>query len=84
MAWPKAKQPEKDPISEHWVDQLLPEDLEWRVAVRRHPLLALSLAAGLGFLIGSRRGSQLLEDLADLATDGVTQGVDAYLGKDRS
>ncbi len=84
MAWAKSKQaePEPEPASDYWVDQLLPEDLEWQSVVRQHPWFALSVAAGVGFLLGSRRGSQLMEDLADMAADGVTQGVNAYLGND--
>lgn len=70
------------PASEDWVDALIPVDLEWRTAVRRHPWLVLAAAAGVGYLLGSRRGARLLEDLVELASVGVTASLGAYLGTD--
>lgn len=66
--------------SDDWVDELLPVDLEWRTAVRRHPWLALGAAAGVGFVVGRLRGARLLEDLTDVATTSITAGITAGLG----
>lgn len=71
-----------DPAPDHLVDELLPVDLDWRTAVRRHPWLSLGAAAGVGFVLGRLRGARLLEDLADIATAGVTAGLGAYLAPD--
>ena len=68
--------------ADDWIDSLVSSDLEWRTAVRRHPWLALGAAAGVGFLIGSRRGVRLLDDLGEIATAGLTAGLGAYLGTD--
>ncbi|MCB1032386.1 MAG: hypothetical protein KDD47_00955 [Acidobacteria bacterium] len=39
-------------------------EVDWRGAVRRHPLPALALAALGGFFLGRRYGLQLLEDVS--------------------
>ncbi len=65
------------------VDEVLPVDLDWRGIVRRHPLFAIGAAAGLGYLLGSRHGREMLDDLLDGAVAGLSEGVDSFVGRPR-
>jgi hypothetical protein len=73
-----ATQPEwedADPRSpaDRFLDELMPPELEWRRVVRRHPIPALLVAAGVGYWLGrSRRGAALTEAVAGALALGVT------------
>lgn len=66
------------------VDELLPEELDWRRLVRTYPIPAVALAAAGGFLLGRRHGRVLLSAAIAFATNEVTRNVsslvDAGLG----
>jgi hypothetical protein len=64
------------------VDDLLPEDFDWREIVRDYPLPALAVAAVGGFLLGRRHGVELLRALQRFADREVTQNLRTLLGDD--
>jgi hypothetical protein len=68
------------PPAEQLVDELLPEDLEWKRLVRSYPRAALVASAAAGFLLGYRHGEAILESLGRFAAGQTTRAVDAYLG----
>ena len=63
------------------VDELLPDELDWTDLVRRYPKSALALAALGGFMLGRRRGPEIVEALSEFAANRVTEGVNQYLGQ---
>jgi hypothetical protein len=58
-----------------FVDALLPEDLDWRRLVRRHPVPSLLVAALGGYLLGRRHGPALLAALSGFAAAEITRQV---------
>ena len=62
------------------VDELLPEELDWVDLVRSYPKTALVVAAVGGYILGSKRGSEVVVALGAFAADKVTDGVNDYLG----
>ena len=42
------------------LDKVIPDEIDWRDLVRRHPMLAVGVAAGLGFLIGRAKGAAIV------------------------
>jgi hypothetical protein len=42
------------------LDKVIPDEIDWRDLVRRHPMLSVGLAAGLGFLIGRSKGAAII------------------------
>lgn len=53
------------------LDKVIPGDIDWRDIVRRHPMLSVGVAAGVGFLVGRRKGSAIITG----ATAAVTGAV---------
>jgi len=66
------------------LDELLPDEFDWRAQVRSYPLPALLLAAVGGFLVGRAHGSELARSLADLATDRVVDKVSSLISPSSS
>jgi hypothetical protein len=69
-------------FAERLVDDLLPDDLEWRQLVTNHPYVSLTLAGLGGYLLGRSRGSAIVGALALFATDTLTSNVNSLLGED--
>lgn len=63
------------------VDELLPEELDWKRLVQSYPLAAVFAAAAGGFFIGRSRGRIILAALSGFAAETLTENVNAYLGK---
>ncbi len=61
------------------LDELLPEEFDWRAQVRSYPLPALLLATVAGFLLGRAHGTELARSLANLATDRVVDKVSSLV-----
>ena len=74
----------KASYADELLDDLLPENLDWRDLVRSHPLPALIVSGVAGYLLGRRHGIAILEALSDFATREVDRNVSALLGDDRS
>jgi hypothetical protein len=64
------------------VDDLLPQDFDWRELVRDYPLPGLLVAVVGGFLLGRRHGSELLSALQRFADREVTYNLRTLLGDD--
>ena len=75
---------EKTPMADELLDDLLPENLDWRDLVRSHPLPALLVSGVAGFLLGRHHGTAILEALSDFASREVDRNVSALFGDDRS
>lgn len=69
-------------FADRLVDELLPDDLEWRRVVADHPYISLTLAGLGGYLLGRSRGTAMIGALALFATDTLTRNVNALLGED--
>lgn len=65
------------------VDELLPEELDWQRWVRRYPKTALSLAALGGYLLGSSRGTEIVDAVTDRAADVLSESVQGLVESDR-
>ena len=64
------------------VDDLLPDELDWRGMVRKYPLASLAVAAVGGYVLGRSRGSEILAALTLFAADSVTGHVNEIIGSD--
>lgn len=62
------------------VDELLPENLEWRRLVRRYPKATLSLIAAGGFMIGRTQGAGLLGGLSAFVMREVSENIANLMG----
>ena len=65
------------------VDELLPDDLDWRDLVTSYPVPALVLAGLGGFLLGSRHGEQILSAFSSFARREVDRNISSLLGDDQ-
>ncbi len=64
------------------LDDLLPEELDWRRLVRSYPLPALVLSGLGGFFLGTRHGTEILSALSNFATSEVDRNISTLLGND--
>lgn len=62
------------------LDDVLPENLNWRRLVRNHPVPVLALAALGGFVIGRSRGRAVMGALSTFASSALATGVNRFLG----
>lgn len=69
-------------FSEAFLDELLPEDLEWESVVRTYPLCSLAVAAVGGFYIGRRSGRAIVSAFSESAAERVTTLAGEILGSD--
>jgi len=65
-----------------FLDELVPEDLDWRPLVRRYPVPALILAAVGGYVLGRGRGTEIIAGVSEFAADAISEGVNEFLGKE--
>lgn len=63
------------------LDELLPDDLEWRRLVRGYPKWALAAAALGGFYIGRTHGREIVDSVSNYAADSVTESVNELVGR---
>jgi hypothetical protein len=72
--------------ADRWVDELVPEELDWQGMVRSYPLTSVGVAAIGGFLVGRYHGARIVQALSELASQRVDETVDRYLefGRGRS
>jgi hypothetical protein len=69
-------------IAGRFLDELLPEELEWERLVRSYPIAALVVAGVAGYLLGVRSGGPILAAVGETATRRVTGLVNTDFGVD--
>ncbi len=65
--------------ADRFVDELMPEGVEWRRLVQTYPHVALGVAAAGGFLLGRQRGLALLGALSGFVVHEVGRNVETFL-----
>lgn len=69
-------------LADEILDEILPEEIDWRQLVCSYPKSTLALAALGGFLLGRSRGRRLVRDAAEYVGDTVTDGLNEFVGRD--
>jgi len=64
-------------FADELIDDLLPDQFDWRRVVRRYPIPSLLIAAIGGYLLGRSRGEDLVGALGDAAGDHVSSRLGA-------
>lgn len=68
--------------ADYLLDKVIPGEIDWREVVRRHPLLAVGAAAGIGFLLGRARGSAIIAGASAAVTTAVMRQLsDVFEGE---
>lgn len=57
------------------VDELVPEEVDWRSWVGRYPWATLSLAALGGFLLARSHGDEIVDAVSANAADAVSESL---------
>ena len=70
----------KPSFADELLDDLLPENLDWRDLVRSRPFPALIVSGLAGFFLGRRHGTAIVEALSDFTAREVDRNVSALLG----
>lgn len=66
--------------AERIVDEVLPEELDWRDLVDRYPKTSVLVAAALGFALGRQRGPVLVSAVSAWAVAEMTRNLESALG----
>jgi hypothetical protein len=61
------------------LDKVIPDGIDWRDLVRRHPMISVGVAAGLGFLIGRSKGAAIVAGVSAAVTSGVMRQLSDVL-----
>lgn len=69
-------------LADEVVDRLVPDGFDWRRVVREHPIAAIAVVGGVGFLVGRSRGKAILAALSAYAVGAITDGLNDALGED--
>ena len=69
-------------FADQLVDDLLPDEVDWRRLVTSYPLASLALAGVGGYVLGRARGSAITAALAAFASDTLSRNVNALIGED--
>ena len=72
---------ERESIIEEWIDELVPEGVDWQRLVARYPLPSLLVVAAGGFYVGLRHGPQVLKALSGFAAAEVSRNLDHLLDR---
>lgn len=68
--------------ADYLLDKVIPGEINWRDLVRRHPLLAVGAAAGIGFLLGRARGAAIVAGASAAVTTAVMRQLsDVFEGE---
>ena len=68
-------------LADEILDEILPEEIDWRQLVWSYPKSTLALAALGGFLVGRSHGRRLLRAAGDYAGETVTEGFNEFFGR---
>jgi hypothetical protein len=61
------------------LDKVIPDEIDWRDLVRRHPMVSVSVAAALGFLIGRSKGAAIVAGASAAVTSAVMRQLSDVL-----
>ncbi|HUK12390.1 MAG TPA: hypothetical protein VLW17_03730 [Thermoanaerobaculaceae bacterium] len=61
------------------LDKVIPDEIDWRDLVRRHPMIAVSVAAALGFVIGRSKGAAIVAGASAAVTGAVMRQLSDVL-----
>lgn len=64
------------------LDRVIPDEIDWRDLVRRHPLLSVGVAAAIGFLIGRSKGAAIVAGASAAVTSAVMRQLSGVLDTD--
>lgn len=68
--------------TERLLDQVMPEELEWEDKVLSYPLAAVTVAIGLGFVLGRSHGARLTSAASSFAANRVADTIATVLDRD--
>jgi hypothetical protein len=64
------------------LDKVIPDEIDWRDLVRRHPFVTVGAAATVGFLLGRSKGAAIVAGIsAGLTTAVMRQLSDVFEGE---
>jgi hypothetical protein len=61
------------------LDKVIPDEIDWRDLVRRHPVAAVGVAATLGFLLGRAKGAAIVAGASAAVTSAVMRQLSDVL-----
>jgi hypothetical protein len=61
------------------LDKVIPDEIDWRDLVRRHPMLSIGVAASLGFLIGRTKGAAIVAGASAAVSNAVMRQLSDVL-----
>ena len=64
------------------IDELVPDEVDWRAVVTSYPKLSVSLVALAGFWLGRTRGRAIVAGVTGMAADAVNEGINEFFGRD--
>ncbi len=72
----------KSTFADGLVDDLLPEDMDWRRLVCGYPTSALIISCLGGFFLGSRHGTEIVKAFSSFLSREVDRNISTFLGDD--
>lgn len=69
-------------FADQLVDELVPDELDWRRLVTSYPITSLAAVVAGGYLLGRSRGASMVGALGLFASETVSKNVNALLGED--
>ena len=69
-------------FADQLVDDLLPDEVDWRRLVVEYPIASLAAAGVGGYFLGRVRGGAIVAALAAFASETVSRNVNSVLGED--
>jgi hypothetical protein len=68
--------------ADYFLDKVIPDEIDWRDLVRRHPLISVGIAGGLGFLLGRAKGAAIVAGISAGLTGAVMRQLsDVFEGE---
>jgi hypothetical protein len=79
----EAEEAERRPLNaDSLLDKVIPDEIDWRDLVRRHPFATVGAAAAIGFVLGRSKGAAIVAGIsAGLTTAVMRQLSDVFEGE---
>lgn len=71
---------ERASYADEVLDDVLPEELDWRHMVRSYPLPVLFLSGIGGFFLGSRHGNEIISAMSNFASREIDRNISKFRG----